>query len=451
MPMTRSLLARSCALALIATALPPIGAADVAPSPGASASDARPRGVVRVEQGLLVDAGGPFWAIGVTYMAAPWFYKFDRARLERDLAFLADHGVDYVRVLGEVGGGFWRGREIDPRWPDYESVVGGLTDLAFDRFGLRVQWTVFGGVEASPTPADRQAVVDRVVDAIAARPNKVMLLEIANEGWKNGFEGAGGREELKALVRRAAARLGARRAGLPVAPTAPPSAGCDDVTAFYAGLDAQVATLHFSRDVSGPEREWAPIVEPIRYRPCPGTPAVVANNEPIGPRSSVESDDDPTRLVSAALVTLLSGVPLHVLHSRAGVRGDIDFASLPGVAATLSELQRVRPLVPRAIARATPVAADTPDALLELRSPVVPDIGAGPGVVAFQVVRLGEETLAVAVGVRGPLSLRARRVLSLEAHDLRTGSVVERVRVSAGEVVDLGGSDAWFVRARPDS
>ena len=33
-----------------------------------------------------------------------WGYKFDRERLERNLQVLSDAGVDYIRVLGSVGG-----------------------------------------------------------------------------------------------------------------------------------------------------------------------------------------------------------------------------------------------------------------------------------------------------------------------------------------------------------
>jgi hypothetical protein len=423
-----------------------------APTPSRSPSPSTrkaPRGTVRVEGGVLVDDDGPFWAIGATYMAAPWFYKFDRARLERNLAFLAGRGIDYVRVLGEVGGPFWQGREIDPRWPDYDQVVAGLTDLAYDKYGLRVQWTVFGGVDFSPTPARRQALVDRVVKVIEARPQKVMLLEIGNEAWKNGFSGERGRAELRGLAARAHTALRARGIALPVAPTAPPTTRCADVTAFYGGLAVDLATLHFSRDVSGPERGWTPVVQPARHPVCPGAPPIAVNNEPIGPRSSMVSEEDPLKLVSAALVTFLSRMPLYVFHSRAGVRGDIEFASLPNVEATLAGFGALHRIVPRNVTTAAPVALDSPDTMLELRSPVTPDLAKQEGVVAYQAVRLGSEELSVAVGVRGPLTLRARRAVDLEAYDLLTGDVVRRPGVGAGATVSLDGREAWFVRARP--
>jgi hypothetical protein len=253
---------------------------------------------------------------------------------------------------------------------------------------------------------------------------------------------------LRGLSERAITRLRGRGIRLPVAPTAPPTTTCGDVTPFYSGLDFDVATLHFSRDTSGPERGWAPVVQPARYRGCAGTPAISINNEPIGPRSSMVSEADPLKLVSAALVTFLSRMPLYVFHSRAGVRGDIEFASLPSVDATFEGFRVLRRVVPNAIATATPIAAGAPGTLLELRSPVVRDIARDAGVVAFEGVRLAGEELSAAVGVRGSLALRAQRGVDVEAYDLLTGDVVRRPGVAPGATVVLDGREAWFIRAR---
>jgi hypothetical protein len=405
-------------------------------------------GVVRVEDGLLVDDGGPFWAVGATYMAAPWFMKFERARLERDLALLATGGVDYIRVLGEVGGEPWTGREIDPRWSDYEDIVAGLTDLAYDRYGLRVQWTVFGGTAYSLLPEDRARLVDRIVRVIAERPQKAMLIEIGNEAWKNGFGGTSGRDELRDLVRRAVTGLRERRVPLPVAPSASQSEACSDITALYAGLGAGVLVLHTSRDTSGPEGPWGPVMEPARYRACPDTPAVVAVNEPIGPGSSVTSEDDPLRLASAALVSVLSRVPLHVLHSRAGVRGDVDFASLPNIRATLDGLKALHRLLPRDLARGTRLRPEDDQVPFELRSPLGPDLRGSQGAVGHLVTQLDREFYVAAVGVRGTLSLRARVPLEVAAHDVLTGEAIRRAALAAGEVIDVAGREAWLLRAR---
>jgi hypothetical protein len=175
---------------------------------------------------------------------------------------------------------------------------------------------------------------------------------------------------------------------------------------------------------------------------------VIANNEPIGPGSSGASEDDPLRLVSGALVSLLSRVPLHVFHSSAGVRGDTDFASLPNVRGTLDGFKALHRLLPRDLARGTPLRADEEGAPLELRSPVSRDLRASHGVVSFQVTQHRQEFYAAAVGVRGALSLRARRPLELEACDVLTGDVVRRASLAPGETLDLTGREAWLLRAR---
>ena len=46
----------------------------------------------------------------------------------------------------------------------------------------------------------------------------------------------------------------------------------------------EILTEHFARDLSGPLKEWGPVVQPWTARSCPGLPPVISNNEPVGPR-----------------------------------------------------------------------------------------------------------------------------------------------------------------------
>src|SRR5207245_789688 len=119
--------------------------------------------------------------------------------------FLAEHGFDYFRALGVVGDPFqpdsWDGREIDWRWPDYDEVIAGLTDLAYDVYGLRVEWTLFGDGQLNiPDEADRYRLVDRFVAMAHGREHKIMHFELANEYWQNGFSGDAGLAQLRALT-----------------------------------------------------------------------------------------------------------------------------------------------------------------------------------------------------------------------------------------------------------
>jgi hypothetical protein len=166
----------------------------------------RRSGLVRLSGNSLEDDQGKFNALGTTVMWAGWAYDNDRLKLERTLDFLSQNGFDFIRVLGVVGdpGGldFWDGREI--RWtdPGYRQMIAGLTDLAFDRYGLRVEWTLIGdGQVAIPSASDRTTLCDWFLHMSRGREEKIILFEIANEAWQNGFPGDSGNDELRALSR----------------------------------------------------------------------------------------------------------------------------------------------------------------------------------------------------------------------------------------------------------
>ena len=104
----------------------------------------RPTGRVRLDSRVFADDRGSFLGLGASLFWAPWGYRHDAGRLERDLDWLSRHDFDYVRVLGMVGAQpFWTGREIDPEWADYWDVMAGLADLVFDGYGLRLQPVIF--------------------------------------------------------------------------------------------------------------------------------------------------------------------------------------------------------------------------------------------------------------------------------------------------------------------
>src|SRR5688500_13150054 len=176
------------------------GAAARARAYGATARQSA--GAVRAEGRAVADAAGPFNALGAILFWGTWAYKSDRARLERNLKVLSAAGVDYVRVLGSVGGTSWEDRETDPRWSDYDAIIAGMTDLAYDRYGLRVQWTLFGGAPFTPAGPAREALVDRFAQLSKGREHKIFAFEIANEARSNGFGGPEGVAELRRLGQR---------------------------------------------------------------------------------------------------------------------------------------------------------------------------------------------------------------------------------------------------------
>src|SRR5688572_23532721 len=86
-------------------------------------------GPVRIEHRAFADDGGAWNALGASLFWALWGERHDPDRLDANLAYLAQHSVDYVRILGMVGSESWADRVIDPWAPDYFPVV----DRLFDR------------------------------------------------------------------------------------------------------------------------------------------------------------------------------------------------------------------------------------------------------------------------------------------------------------------------------
>jgi hypothetical protein len=409
-------------------------------------------GPVRLQGRSFADDGGPFVALGATMMWAAWAYRNDRPRLEAQLAYLADHGFHYIRALGVVGdpieADFWDGREIEFGWPDYTDVVAGLTALAWDEYGLRIEWTLIGdGQLAVPTARQRDLLIDGFVALGAARPEAILHFELANEAWQNGFSGPEGLDELRARTQSMR-----ERTDVLVAASAGITDGCDDLLEIYGGDIADLATVHTERDLGTVLGPWGPVLRPVVVGACAGLP-VATNNEPIGPGASVATEDDPERLVAGALATWLAGWPAHVFHSDAGVRGLEDLSGVVGI-------DRFAPIVatlPGDLASWTRRAHEDPDAALRIYATVdgvpVPDVtwaqmpGAQAGVAALLQSDAGAEVLALAAGILGAATLEARVPLSLEVVDILTASVVVAHELAAGESFVLEDAGARLIRA----
>ncbi len=399
--------------------------------------DAR-TGPVRAEGRAVADAAGPFNALGATLFWGAWAYKFDRPRLERSLEVLRAAGVDYVRVLGSVGGASWEDRTTDPRWPDYDAIIAGMTDLAYDRYGLRVQWTIFGGAPFTPAGAGREALVDRFASLATGREHKIFAFEIANEAWQNGFNGPEGLAEL----RRLGARLNGKTSVLVALSSPRTGAAC----ATYAGAGVDAMTLHYERGFGrvGPlqplRRPWS---FPAAYdRGCRGElPPLVFNNEPIGPESSVRQDDSPSRIAAGYVMTFLAGNASYVLHSGPGIRGggaaDIapklgrhsHFDELPSFKAIATALGEAKKYLPPGLANWTRHAPNAPTAPLQ-------------GFDGLYSASKGSEFVALAIGIDKPMTLRAHHDATIDVRQTTTGELVKRTKVSSGETLTFSGHES---------
>lgn len=405
-------------------------------------------GRVRVVGRSLVDDGGPFLGLGASYFTALRRCKHDRPRLESDLAFLSGNGFDSVRVLSMVGYyPAWEGLEIAPvpfttrdgrrveAWPDYWRQLRELIDVAYDRHGLRTELTVFADAQLMPDKAARLRHLDTLLaDVLPGREHKLLLIEVANEAWQNGFPG----EEGVADLREFAAYLGGRT-DVPVAVTSDHDRGGDDPFGpLYAGGVADLATWHFSRDRRA-DGGWRPVVDCWDYGDRPGFPPVVSN-EPIGPGSSVDAESDPARLVAAAAFAYAAGLPAYVFHSEAGVFGRARFEETPGVDRFGPVLRLLPPDLPdwerhdgkNAGAPLTVFAGGEPGRY-------VSDVeSAADGCVRMAVGRKGDRFVGVPVGIRpGELTVEARQALRLTAYDPLTGAAVAAATLTKGERTTL--------------
>jgi hypothetical protein len=393
------------------------------------------RGAARVEGRALADDGGPFPALGATLFWAAWAYRHDRPRLDAHLALLADHRFDYIRALGVVGRQpYWAGREIDWRWPDYDEVIAGLTDHAYDRYGLRVEWTLFGDADqVIPEPADRERLVDRFLKMSAGREHKIIHFELANESWQNGFEGPGGVAQLQALTRRLASQT-----AIPVAISASDGHECADHQALYKGMDVEIITEHFDRDVRGPLGRWGPVAATWAIRNCPDLPPVISNNEPIGPRSSVESETDPHYLLAGAVASYMASVGLYVFHTDAGVLGREPLIDMPGAPAMLRGFAAMKRYLPPDIAAWRRHTRESKEHVFTSKG----------GVELFASVRQNR-FLALAIGLERPMTIEPlEHAVSFEVLDLLTGDTIATHDLERGDAVTLSGRPAVVLSGR---
>ena len=399
---------------------------------------------MRAEGRAVADARGPFNALGATLFWGAWGYKFDRARLERNLQVLSAAGVDYVRVLGSVGGTSWKDRLTDPRWPDYDAIIAGMTDLAYDQYGLRVQWTLFGGAPFTPSGPAREALVDRFASLARGREHKIFAFEIANEAWHNGFRGTEGLAELRRLGKR----LNDKTTVLVALSSPAKGAAC----ATYAQSGADVMTLHYERGF-GAEGPLGPLVRPWSFpaaydRKCRGQlPPVVFSNEPIGPESSVRQDDSSSRIAAGYVMTFLAGNAAYVLHAGPGIRGggaaDIssklrrhaNFDELPSFKPIAAALGAAKEYLPPGLANWTRHEPNAPTAPIR-------------GFDRLYTATSGSQFIVLAVGLTKPVTVRAHVNAAIDIRDLVTGKVIKSLKVSSGDPIELAGYEELVVIGR---
>lgn len=400
---------------------------------------ANPTNLVRLNGKSLCDDAGPFLGLGVSYFQALRHAKYDRARLDRNLALFAAKGFNYVRILSMVS---WDGLEIAPvtftnragrvvaAWPDYWSQFRDLLDVVAQH-GLRAEVTLFADAQyVMPSKAARQKHLDGILANIAGRESYLLHLEVANEAWQNGFPGAQGIADLRAFTQYLADRT-----RVLVAITSNDDTSDHGISALYRSSAADLATVHFSRDTRTSEGGWLAVRDAYRAGNLPGVPPV-SSNEPIGPGSSVSSESDPIKLCAAAVFAYLSNLPAYVFHSSAGVYARVRFEDTPGIDA----FQFIRRILPPDLASWTRNDGLEPSAPFTVFSDGQPNRywpaarGATNGCLRNIGSAKGGEFMCFPLGIlAGGVTLEARRPLHFQVIHPLTGVVATNVTLNGGD------------------
>lgn len=385
-------------------------------------------GVPRLVGRVFADASGPYLPVGTTLFWATWAWMNDRDKLDQNLAYLSGK-VDYIRVLLAVGpGGYWDQRYTRMQDVQATDALTGLTNYAYDKYGIRVMPTLFG--TAQGTRQERDAFVEYVGRACAALGEKIHHIEPVNEAENNRFD----RDEVSDHA-ETLRRLTVHEVAL----TAPFS----DWKAYYEGTKATVMTLHLERDVNGTGGMWRPVRQ-AREGQATGWPWT--SNEPIGIASSVAQDDDPLRLTMAAAYTWLCAGASYVLHTGAGIYGiayqgstGYRYANLweqPTMDAVLAGIQTVRRLLPTDLPNWTWLNNNA-------NFPAYP-FDTNPLVQEDKVLRsflMTDNTNFVCMPIRvaADVPYTARRAMEFTHYDPLTGGIVGYARLDAGETYVLPG------------
>ena len=408
------------------------------------------RGVVTISGRSFYDSNAHFLGLGATYMRALRNCKYDRDWFRSDCAYLAAQGFDYIRILSMVD---WDGKQIAPvgfnsyfgywvdGWSDYWQQFRDCIDIAYDEFGLRTEVVCFASADTVMTSdAARYAHLDGIIANIGGRDHKVIFIEVANEYWQNGLTFD--------QVRAYGAYLNSRTGRL----IALSASGGDDnsLSALYNGSAADIATEHFERDVWSEEGGWLPVRDCWSVVGLAGVPPCTSN-EPVGPGSSVNTENDPIKLVSAACFAWTAGLPGYVFHSTAGVAGDKRFENMSGP----SDYKYVKSIMPAALAswnRNDGLEAAAPFTVYcngVANTYWTSNPGASTGCHRNIGARKDDEFLCYPQGILGGgVTLQAREQLNFTVYNPMTGAVVMGpITKNPGESLTLSqGPGAYIIK-----
>jgi hypothetical protein len=269
-------------------------------------------GPVGLNNKCYSDAGGTYLAFGFSLFAAGSLYRDNRAGLDADCGNMATRGANCVRWMGEVGPPLFTHRELDPTSPDWEDIVRGNVAYMYDNFGLRSDFVIFGGTDWSRTAQQRADQVDRVARIFQDLKVAIQSVRIVNEGWQTYNVDGMGHDQALDHIRDMARRLKSQLDVL-VSTTDVPNG--QEIGDFYTGTVVNIGAQHLDRSAAEDRYRHSRIAWEARAN----FPPFWDLEEPRGPKSSVVSEEDPTRLISDMVNGYLSGFGSYIFHTGAGV------------------------------------------------------------------------------------------------------------------------------------
>jgi hypothetical protein len=399
--------------------------------PAVTLGSAARRGVVHAEGSDFVDDDGAFYPLGGSLLWALHGWKYDQERVKQNLQYLKKFKFDYVRILGEVD---WPTKKIDPRWGDYEQVLGEFLDYAYDVCGLRTEITLVGGT----TDIDPMAFAAKVVNVVnAGRAHKVMNFEVANESYQRNIT-LDQMRKVGAYLKSSLPNLVSLSSGEGVATYSDNSdwkAGYRDV--YLRSSSANMGTVHMDRD--GGDLGWRRIRQTWDWKDF-GVP--ISHNEPAGPRSSVAEETDLVRLAMMRATGIVNGSQGFVLHNGAGVTGEIDPAhnrpanlwEVPGIDDIMNAVRNVDSKLPARVGGAQHWNNGWPGCPMD-----ADDFwgeGADHGVNRSYSVATGDGWITSVNGVKNYVIYTMNRRARIEVVDILQGKVQE-MSVNPGDKVRL--------------
>jgi hypothetical protein len=252
----------------------------------------------------LVDMGGRFRPLSITFFSQVWGVRHDAARYLQNAQTAAGYGVHAPRILGEVGGSSWADRVINPLESTYETDLSAAIDTNWS-LGMRTILTIFGG---GCIDGNRQQDVDltvgKVINVVQPRLDRILAIEIANE---DNFPGSP--DDMKRVARLL-------RSALPSVVLMPCSLGNLEPTEPMVAPDmCNAQNLHQERQPG--DLDWRQARQLYGYHygyPCGAL-------EPMGVALMQHEDlNDPVRYAFCRAVGLLYGFQVFTLHTGPGVR-----------------------------------------------------------------------------------------------------------------------------------